>query len=165
MKKLISTILIVSLLLTFGLFALGSGDEEEKTENQGSSTTTTEPSKTNLGNYNIEIKSCRIAEDFEGKKVAIITYGFTNYDDDDASFSFAVKDSAFQNGIGLNKAYILSDSANYSSDNQLKEIKKEASLDVEVAYELNDTTTEILVEVEELISFSDKKITKTFTIA
>ena len=65
----------------------------------------------------------------------------------------------------MNSAYILDDSANYSSDNQTKNIQKGATLDVEVAYMLNDNTTDIVVEVKEFISFNDKKITKTFKIA
>ena len=47
----------------------------------------------------------------------------------------------------------------------MKDIKKGASLEVEVAYELNDSTTDVEVEVSELFSFSDKVIKKTFTIA
>ena len=37
-------------------------------------------------------------------------------------------------------------------------------IDVEVAYELNDETTPVDVEVKELFSFDDKTITKTFSI-
>ena len=47
----------------------------------------------------------------------------------------------------------------------LKEIKKGASLEVEVAYTLNDSTSEIEVEVKELFSFQNTLITKTFSIA
>lgn len=165
MKKLTSMLIAILLLATFGLFALGSGSSEGGTEDQGSGSASTETAKANLGDCNVEIKSCRLAEDYSGKKVVIVTYGFTNYADDPASFSVAVEDTVFQDGIGLNEAYMLSDNANYSADNQLKEIKKEATLDVEVAYELNDETTDITVEVSEWLSLSDKTITKTFTIA
>lgn len=165
MKKLISMLTAALLLLTFGLFAIGSGSSEGTTENQGNGSAATETSKGNLGNYNIEIKSCRISKDYSGKKVVIVKYGFTNYGDEAASFTVAVEDGVFQNGIGLTKAVILDDSANYNSDDQLKEIKKDATLDVEVAYELNDETTDITVEVSEWISLSDKTVTKTFSIA
>ena len=40
-----------------------------------------------------------------------------------------------------------------------------ASLDVEVAYELNDTTSDVEVEVKEWLSFNEKVLTKTFSIA
>lgn len=154
----------MTLLLTFGLFALGSG-ESSTTDDQGSGNSDVSETKANLGDYNIEIKSCRLATDYEGKKVVIVTYGYTNYSETATSFMTAVTDTVYQNGIGLNKAYVLNDSANYSEDNQTKEIKKDASLDVEVAYELNDETTDIEVEVKEWISFNDSVVTKTFTIA
>ena len=47
----------------------------------------------------------------------------------------------------------------------MKEIKKGATLEVECAYELNDTTTDIEVEVTETFSFDDEIVTKTFSIA
>ena len=47
----------------------------------------------------------------------------------------------------------------------MKEIKKGATLSVDVAYTLNDETTPIDVEVSEIFSLTDKKITKTFTIS
>ncbi len=98
------------------------------------------------------------------KPVAIVKYKFTNNDNDPTSFMFAFDDNVYQNGVGLNTAIFLDDSAEYNSKNQTKEIKKGATIDVEVAYTLNDSTTDIEVEVKELISFSDKKITKTFKI-
>lgn len=77
---------------------------------------------------------------------------------------FALNCNVYQNGIGLNECYVVSESANYSSANQSKEIKKGSSIIVEEAYILNDTTTDIEVEVSELISLSNKKITKKFSI-
>ena len=165
MKKVISIILAIVILLAFAAFALASG--EEKTGNQGSGTASasSENNDTDIGDYSVVIDSCRLAKDYEGKDVVIIKYIFTNNNDDNpTSFMIAFDDEVFQNGVGLNEAYILKDSANYSADNQMKEIKKGASIDVEVAYELNDTTTDIEVEVKELFSFNDKTITKTFSI-
>ncbi len=162
MKKWISLILAVVLLLTFGLFAMGSG--ESSTDDQGSSSANADANKGNLSDCNIEIKSCRLATDYEGKKVVIVNYGYTNLSENATSFMTAVEAEVYQNGVGLNEAYILDESANYSSDNQTKEIKKDAALDVEVAYELNDEITEIEVEVTEWLSLDDKKVTKTFTI-
>lgn len=162
MKKIMSVFLAVLLVLSFSIFALGSGESE--TENQGNDVATSSKEESNLGDYKVDIKDCRIAKDYEGKSVVIIKYLFTNNSEEPANFMFAFKDNAYQDGVGLNESYVLSDSAKYSSDNQTKDIKKGASLEVEVAYELNDTTTDVEVEVEELISFSDKKITKTFSI-
>ena len=121
-------------------------------------------SYSNLGDYNVVIDSCRLAEDYSGKPIVIVKYLFTNNDDDPVSFMVALSDEVFQNGVGLNSCYFVDDSANYSSDNKMKEIKKGVTLEVEVAYELNDTTTDIEVEVSEFISFSNKKVTKSFKI-
>ncbi|MBQ6825650.1 MAG: DUF5067 domain-containing protein [Clostridia bacterium] len=162
MKKVISLFLAILLIGAYGIFALGSGESE--TVEQGKGTVQSEENKSNLGDYKVEILSCRLAKSFDDKSVVIVKYNFTNYSEQPTAFFTAFDTIAYQNDIGLNNAYILKDNANYSADNQTKEIKKDANLDVEVAYELNDTTTDIVVEVEELFSFSDKKITKTFSI-
>lgn len=169
MKRIVSMMLAVLLIGTFALFALGSGDDEKETADQGSGSAQNDQNANTdsdrLGDYSLVIDSCRLAEDYEGKPVAIIKYIFTNVEDEDAaSFTFAFNDTVFQNGVSLNGAYVLNDDANYSSDNQTKEIKKGASLEVEVAYELNDTTSDLEVEVSELISLDDKVIKKTFKL-
>lgn len=180
MKRILSVALTVVLLGVFGVFALGSGEAEDGNQGTGSvnieaDATVNEQEKetvnnvtednNKLGKYSVEIKSCRIATDWEENPVVIVTYGYTNNSDKTpTSFMIAFEDSVYQNGIGLNEAYVLSDEANYNSDNQMKEIKMGASLDVEVAYELNDTTTDIEVEVSGLFSFDDRMVTKTFTI-
>ena len=165
MKKIGTLLLAVALIATFGIFALGSGESSESDQGSGVADDATVADNTALGDYSVDILSCRLAKDYEGKDVVIVKYKFANNEDDDAaSFSFAFDDKVYQNGVGLNEAYFLKDSANYSSDNQTKEIKKGASIEVEVAYELNDNTTDIEVEVKELFSFSDKVIKKTFSI-
>lgn len=167
------TKILLSLLLVFifAFMAIGSGetsDGGQSSGNQGSgeAEVTEQDADTSIGDYSVVIDSCRLAKDYTGKDVVIVKYIFTNVEDDaGAAFYTAFDEEVYQNGIGLNSAYVLDDSANYSADNQTKEIKKGASLEVEVAYELNDTTTDIEVEVKELFSFDDTTITKTFSIA
>ena len=162
MKKLTVALSIV-LVLMFATFALGSGEDKSTDQGTGSADSTT--AAANLGDYNVEIKSCRLAKDYEGKDVVIVKYVFSNVSDDEAAaFYTSVSADVYQNGVGLNSAYILEDNANYSADNQTKAIKKGATIEVEEAYELDDTTTAIEVEVSEWISFNDTKITKTFTL-
>ena len=164
-NRIISLILAVLVVCTFCVFAVGSGESETTDQGKAGTNETSESSQAKLGDYGMEIKSCRLAEDYEGKPVAIITYGFTNNADEATAFMYTFDDQVYQNGVGLNKSYVVDDSANYDESNQSKEIKKGASLDVEVAYELNDTTTDLEVEVKELISFNDSVVKKTFTIA
>ncbi len=165
MKKLISALLCVCLLFAFGIFALGSGESATESKDQGSDKATkADSASTKLGDYELIIDSCRLAKDYEGKDVVIVKYKYTNNGDEATSFTIAFDDNVYQDGVGLNNAYVLNDSANYDEGNQTKDIQTGASIDVEVAYELNDTTTDIVVEVEELFSFNDNKITKTFSI-
>ena len=162
-KKILWAILAVVILAVFGAVALGSG-EDSSSDDQGSGTVSTQSNDSNLASYKVDILSCRLAKDYSGKDVVIVKYKFTNNDEKPTSFMLAFDDNVYQNGVGLNGAYILADSADYSSDNQTKEIKKGASLEVEAAYELNDTATDIEVEASELFSLSDKVVKKTFSI-
>ena len=160
MKK-INVLLMALLMVIFAVFALGSSEGGNESKDQGKETAGSD----GIGKYSVVIDSCRLAKDYEGDAVVIVKYIFKNVSDDEsASFSLTFDDQVYQNGVSLNKAYILDDSANYNSDNQTKQIKKGASIEVEVAYELNDTTTDIDVEVEELFSFDDTKLTKTFSL-
>ena len=167
MKRVWMGLLVVVLLLSFALFAMGSGSsDEDASVDQGSGTVDTPTEDPNtLGDYKVEIVSCRLAKDYGGKDVVIVKYNYTNVSNDTAtSFMVAVDDNVYQNGVGLNRAIIIDDSVNYNSDDQMKEIKKGASLEVEIAYELNDTTTDIEVKVSELISFDDKVLKKIFSL-
>ena len=168
MKK--SKFIIAFLLIAlFALFAMGSSEStDEPAKDQGKDSVQAEaPVDENaIGDYSVVIDSCRLAKDYEGKPVVIVKYIFTNVSHDDAiSFMVAIDENVYQGGIGLNEAYFLNDSANYNSDNQTKDIKKGATLEIEVAYTLNDTTTDIEVEVKEWLSFDDTTLTKVFSIA
>ena len=163
-KRWLSLLITAAILGTFGICALASGESD--TADQGKDTASVDKgSDHNLSDCNVEIKDCRLAKDYEGNPVVIVTYGYTNYSDRPTSFMAAVDDGVFQDGVGLNETIFLEDAANYSSDNQLKEIKKGASLDVEVAYDLNDTQTDVVVEVREYFSLKETVVTKTFQIA
>ena len=168
-KKICLVCMILAMMLSFaacGIEVTLPPTENGSTQQTGMPEKAEKPveSENELGDYGLEILSCRLAKDYEDKDIVIVKYAFTNNSDDAASFMFAFEDAVFQNGIGLNETIFAADSAGYSSDNQTKEIQKGATLEVEVAYNLNDSETKIDVEVKELISFSDKKITKSFEI-
>ncbi len=163
MKKWVSVVLCLSIIVAFGVFALGSGESTE-TDQGADSATNDATGENTLGEYALEVASCRLAKTYDNKNAVIVKYLFTNNSDDEAAFYTAFDDTVYQNGVGLNAAYVMDDSAKYSADNQTKKIKKGATLEVEVAYELNDTTTDVVVEVERLFSLDESKITKTFSI-
>ena len=166
MKKFITILLAITLLLTFGLFALASTSSDDETKTQDSGTVDAgNADNTSIGSYKVDIKSCRLAQDYEGKPIVIVMYGFTNNGENAVSFSGAFTDKVYQDGVELEHCYFVDESANYASDNQNKDIKTGVTLDVEVAYTLNNSTSDIEVEIEEFISFNNTKITKTFSIA
>ena len=113
-----------------------------------------------LGDIYIKIDSFRITESFNDKLI-IVKYIFTNNSEESTSFSYSVSDTAYQNGIGLDEAYFVSGSANYSSENQSVKIQPGITLEVEVAYELKDENSDVFIE---LSKYSGRKITKTFTL-
>lgn len=47
----------------------------------------------------------------------------------------------------------------------MKEIKTGATIEVDEVYLLDNETSDVEIEVSELISFSDEKIVKTFKLA
>ncbi len=162
MKKII--LIILSLLLIISITACGGGETVDQGEGNVDETVV-DTNNNSLGDYEVEIKSCRIAKDYDGNPVAIVKYNFKNNGEEAVSFDIALSTYAYQNGVELEHSFFLDDDANFDSDNMSKNIKSGANLDVEVAYELSDTTTDIEVEVMEWISFSNKKITKTFKIS
>ncbi len=169
MKKSVIIIIAVVAVLLIAIIA-SSGNDDKQDESTTAPEATVQKAEgikdedTKLGDYNVDILSCRLAKDYEGKDVVIVKYKFTNNSDNASAFYTAISDEVYQNGVGLNKAYMLDDSYNYTADNQQKNIKKGSSLEIEVAYELNDSTTDIEVEVSEFISFDEKVISKTFSI-
>ncbi len=175
-KQIIGIMAVVVLLLTFGFFAIASGDDnstdmgidetekEEITKDIEVVETEKNENNNNLGKYKIEIISCRIEEDYRGRPIVIVKYSFTNNSNNSKSFAYTFKDSIYQNGVELNRCYAVADGVEYLSDNYSKEIKEGTTLEVERAYNLNDSTTDLEVEIKELISFNDKVIRKTFKI-
>ena len=160
MKKILSLLLV---LMVLAAFCVGCASSEV---DQGDGTVNVPQENENaLGDYEVEILSCRMAKDYENAPTIIVKYRFTNVSDEEAaSFMFALSDSAYQNGIQLDTAIIIDDKYDYDSNKQMKEIKMGATLEVEAAYVLEDTTSDVLIEVEEFFSFSNKVIKKTFKI-
>jgi len=135
-------------------------ESQPESENQPEEPKESEPeTKSNLGDYRVVPLKVELDKDWEGKKIAVVTYEFTNNSDENNSFSFAVSAKVFQNGVELSDSYF----NDVDSENHLKEIKPGVTIKVQCAYELEDTSP-IEIEIEELFSFGDKKVCKTFEL-
>ena len=102
-----------------------------------------------------------MTEDYQGNPAAVVTYTFTNNSDEATSFMVALYPKVFQNGVELGTAIGSDwDSEKYSSD-----VKPGSSTTVEMGYALEDMS-DITVEVEELLSFSDAVLAEqTFSLS
>lgn len=120
-------------------------------------------SKGNLGNYYVEIGSARFGKDYDGNSVIFITYNFTNNSNENASFLWSISDTAFQDGIQLDSALVFSDNQ-YDSDASSLELKPGATITLEEAYVLRNTTSPVEVELTEFLSLNNNKLEKIFNI-
>ena len=161
-------LIIVAFFIIVGAIS-SDGDSDNKASNDSQTTKSdgvieSKKEKDNeIGQYSVEILNARLTSTYDNKPAVVVTYRFTNNTNDTAtSFYIAFDDEVYQNGVGLNSAYVLKDGDPYDSDNASKEIKKGSSIEVEQAYILNDSSTPIEVEVKELFSFSDKTVSRTF---
>lgn len=160
-------IAIVVLLVIFIFFwAIGkSGDGSSNDPEKDSNNIVAEDGSntSNVGDYNIELKDSRITTDYDGDKILIVTYTFTNNSDEAECFAYSVTDKAFQDGIELGDVWSSYGIDGLSFDNKSKEIKPGKSLDVQCAYELNDETTDVEIEFKLFTVWSDK-VYETFVI-
>lgn len=127
-------------------------DSEKDTEKQ--------PSDGTIGDYKCVVKSAEKCTDYAGKDAILITYDFTNNADDAISFDIALDTSVFQGGVELESAF-LDEETDWLDT---AEIKPGITKEVKKAYSLRDASTELEIEISELISLSDDKIVTKVTL-
>ncbi len=167
-KHTVRNILLILLGVFVFFWLIGTfGGDDENTDNPSNSTIQAgqrETEEGHIGDYIVVVKDSILAKQNDND-VLIVTYSFTNNSDDSKAFMYAITDKLFQNGVELGTVYGswgIDDVYNF--DNRSKEIKPGVTLDVQCAYELNDTTTDVEVEITEWISFNDDKITSTIKL-
>ena len=146
MKKLIPFVLLLAMLAATLCSCIGD-----------------EIAGANLGDYNVDIESVRVDADDEGAPIAIVKYKFTNHSDEAECFYMAVDTYAYQNGIELLRCYA-AEEAGYSEEDHERNVKPGYSIEVEVAYKLDDTTADVEIEVVKSFSLRNRKIVKTLPL-
>lgn len=157
-------LIIVAVIIIIAVAASGGGNSNngEQPTNSNSGAVVNDSGDSNLGQSKVEIKNCTLSTDYEGSPVAVVTYSYTNNGSEAQAFDIAFITHAYQNGVEAEKSYFLSDESYEKNNNQSKEIKPGVTIDVLVAYKLNDTTSPVEVEVGQFLSFDNTKITRTF---
>lgn len=155
----------IAMLLTISATGCTSdGTQSSGIQPTQSETVATEQNTGALGDYAIEIGDYVLTKTYDGKDAIVINMKYTNNSDDAMSYMSSLIATAYQDGVELSTAIIMDNSV-YDAEQQMKELKTGASIDVQVAYELSNTTSDVEFKVEEFISFSDAKVEKTFAIA
>lgn len=161
-KKWYFWVIIVVIVGIIGIGAGGNTSTTTHTETNASviETAVTIPISDSINDLKCEIISATLGEvDYEGNPTVIITYNFTNNSKESASFYTSFNDAVYQNGIECEPNY------GYDTEtNEDKEIKPGTTLEITQSYVLNDTTTDIVVELTDWIGLNENVITKTFKI-
>ena len=112
-----------------------------------------------IGDYKCIVKGAEKCKDYAGKDAVLITYDFTNNSKNAISFDVALDAAAYQEGVGLETAILDED-----TDLLDVEIKPGVTKEVRKAYLLRNTSSEVEIEMSELISLSDDEIVTKVTL-
>ena len=164
-KKWIIIAVVAVVIILIAVIASGGSDDSSSEDSNASAVTSAvsaeseEKANDTVGDFKCVVKGAKLCKDLTGKDAVLITYEFTNNSDSAVSFDVALDARAYQDGVGLETA-ILDEDTDYLD----VDIKPGVTKEVKKAYNLRDTSTEIEIEVSELISFSDDKIVTTVQI-
>ena len=164
-SKLILTALL-ALFLALPLAACGGGSgvsvESEEPAQETEQATTGDQAATDQeaapeeqaadAKYAVTIDGAQLTTDYDGKPAAIVTYTFTNNSDEEESFATACSADVYQNGVECQMA--MGVEGDYDSGTYMQKVQPGATNQVQLAYQLQDTSP-IDVKVEELFNFED----------
>ena len=117
-----------------------------------------------LGEFDIQIHDFEICPDYSGKPAILIGYTFTNHSEKTTSAMAELLGQAYQNGLQLDTAIIMSND-NFNSSDSMKDLKPGASIDLKCAYSLISETSPVEFEMSQAFSFTNDKLGKTFNIS
>ena len=165
MKKLL--VGLVSMLLLMCFAGCGGGDPGDATEEKLSEEEAAPSSEGYIEDCYVAIKDCSFSTDYDGNKVIIINYEFGNEGEDATSFDTETLNTAYQDGVEIEKSFNMSlseadENGTYDSELQSKKIKPGTTITVQEAYELANDTSDIEIEVTPLASYDEYYLTKTF---
>lgn len=114
-----------------------------------------------LGDYHVEINSAFLVEDYGENPALVVNYSWTNNSDETTSAMVAVHEKAFQDGVQLDPAILISVDG-YEAGTSMKEVRPGTTIDIQCAFELTSNTSIVEFEISELISLSKDMVTMDF---
>ncbi|WP_239253434.1 DUF5067 domain-containing protein [Listeria ilorinensis] len=161
MKKFKNIFLVfAALMAVFSLTACSSSTEDDTGKKETTKAEKKEKDPTKLGDYQVELVSGELSQSYDGKNTLTVVSKFTNNSDEAISYMGAVTETAFQNGVELETTF----GENMDLGNSDKEVQPGASVEVTTLYLLQDTENPVDVEVKQLVSLDDSKVSKTFEL-
>jgi uncharacterized protein DUF5067 len=100
----------------------------------------------------VKIEGATFASDFDGKRVIVVNFAFTNNSDEAANFMISLNAQAFQGGIELDNIVIGVDGIDSSLARA--DIQPGVTVTIQEPFLLRDDST-VKVEVREQFSFSE----------
>ena len=175
-KKMLSLLLIAVLMLSMGACSSSESTGTSKaTENKGTTVLEAPPKETeipdeslsasgDLGEVSVSIGDLEHIKDYDGNPAILIHFTFTNNSEENQSAMISLSCKAFQNGIGLEDAFIMDENI-YDSSDLMKEIQHGSTIELAKAYALSSDTAPVEFVVSESITFDDIKLGKTYELA
>lgn len=144
--------MLFAVLMLLCLTACGG----DKPKNAG-----TEPEVLKLDSYELLYKGAKIMKDADGKDALVLTMDFTNHSEANCSYIWSIIETAMQNGKELEFATVLTapDTFDTVTDSQLTQIEPGETLQVQTAFVLADTTSEVEITFEEILGTKTAKLT------
>ena len=129
--------LLLSAVMLFSLASCGKGGGKSSGD----------PNLIKLDDYELLYKSACIMENSDGKDALVLTLDFTNTGEESSSYLWNVLESATQNGTELSITTVYTDYETLAaiSDSQWEEVAPGATIEVQTAFELLDTTNKVEV--------------------
>ena len=99
--------------------------------------------------------------DCEGNDALVLTLDFTNNSEETTDYFWSIYETAIQNDTELEMAvvYLNEETLEYVDDSQYQNVDPGATVEVQTAFELDDTTGEVEVTFEEMEGDKNDSIT------
>ena len=137
-------------LMLLSLAACGKGEDEPE-----------DPNLLTVGDFELLYKGASIMRDCEGNDALVLTLDFTNNSEETTDYFWSIYETAIQNDTELEMAvvYLNEETLEYVDDSQYQNVDPGATVEVQTAFELDDTTGEVEVTFEEMEGDKNDSIT------
>ena len=142
--------LLLASVMLLSLAACGKGEKEPE-----------DPNLLTVGDFELLYKGASIMRDCEGNDALVLTLDFTNNSEETTDYFWSIYETAIQNDTELEMAvvYLNEETLEYVDDSQYQNVDPGATVEVQTAFELDDTTGEVEVTFEEMEGDKNDSIT------